>query len=98
MGFIQLVEFSTTRIDEVRKLSEKYQADTQGKRKVLRGTLCVDRNTPDRYVVVAEFRSPEEAMENSNLPETQAFAKAMDELADGPAAFRDLEVIDSWEG
>jgi quinol monooxygenase YgiN len=98
MGFIQLVEFSTTRIDEMKQLSDKYQADSEGKRKVVRGTLCVDRNTPNRYVVVAEFRSPEEAQENSNLPETQAFAKAMDELCDGPAAFRDLEVIDSWEG
>jgi quinol monooxygenase YgiN len=97
MGFIQLVEFSTTKPDEVRKLADKYREDSQGKRTVVRGHLCLDRNTPDHYVTVAEFRSPEEAAQNSDLAETQEFAKAMDQLVDGPVIFRDLEVVDSWE-
>ncbi len=98
MGFIQLVEFSTDKVEEMRKLSDQYREESEGKRSVGRGTLCRDRNQPDHYVVIAEFESPEAAQKNSNLPETQAFAKKMDELAGGTTTFRDLEVVDSWEG
>lgn len=98
MGFIQLVEFTTDKIDEMRKLADQYQKDSEGKRKVSKGTLCVDRNQAGHYVVVAEFESPEAAQENSNLAETQEFAKKMDDLAGGSTRFRDLEVLDSWEG
>jgi quinol monooxygenase YgiN len=98
MGYIQLVEFSTTKIDQIQELSNKYRTDSQGKRTVQRGTICVDRNSPNHYVVIAEFASTEDGRKNSNLPETQEFAKKMDELVDGPTVFRDLEVVDSWEG
>ena len=33
-------------------------------------------------------------MENSGLPETKALAAHMAELADGPATFRNLDVLD----
>ena len=98
MAFIQLVEFATSRIDGVRKFSEKYRADAKGKRKVVRGMLCIDRNRPAHYVTVTEFNNQDEALENANLPETKEFAKNIDELTDGPVIFRSLEVIDSWEG
>lgn len=98
MAFIQIVEYSTNRIDEVRQLGEKYQADTAGRRSNVRATICGDRDTPNRYAVIAEFPSYEAAMENSNLPETQAFAAAMGELCDGPPTFHNLDVIETMEG
>jgi quinol monooxygenase YgiN len=52
---------------------------------------------PNRYVVVAEFPSYEEAMVNSELPETQAFAAAMSELIEGPPSYRNLDVVESWD-
>jgi hypothetical protein len=33
-------------------------------------------------------------MENSNLPETEELANAMRELADGPATYTNLDVVD----
>ncbi|HEX2023126.1 MAG TPA: hypothetical protein VHF00_00335 [Acidimicrobiales bacterium] len=98
MGFIQLVEFTTTNTDQIRELGEQFQRDTEGKRTSLRAMICADRDIPDRYVVVAEFPSYEEAMANSELPETQEFSAAMSELVQGPPSYRNLDVIESWEG
>jgi hypothetical protein len=33
-------------------------------------------------------------MQNSGLPQTQAFAEKLGALTDGPATFRDLDIID----
>ncbi|HEV3401492.1 MAG TPA: hypothetical protein VG078_06680 [Acidimicrobiales bacterium] len=98
MGFIQLVEFTTTNTDQIRELGEQFRRDTEGKRTTLRAMICADRDVPDRYVVVGEFASYEEAMANSELPETQEFAAAMNELVQGPPSYRNLDVIESWEG
>ncbi len=94
MAFIQTIELRTTKYDELRRLEEKWRADTEGKRTLRRSILCRDRNDPDRYVVLAFFDSYESAMQNSELPETSEFAKRQAELADGPPTFRDLEVIE----
>lgn len=98
MPFVQLVEFTTSRIDGVRKFSERYRENAKGKRKVQRGQLCIDRNQPNHYVSITEFKNQDEAIENAMLPETKEFAKNIDELTDGPVIFRSLEVIDAWEG
>ena len=44
------------------------------------------------YVQIVEFPSYEDAMANSELPETSAFAKQLTELCDKPIAFRNLDV------
>ncbi len=96
MAFIQLVEFTTTNTDQIRQLGEQFRRDTEGKRTNLRSMICADRDIPNRYVVVAEFPSYEEAMVNSELPETQAFAAAMSELIEGPPSYRNLDVVETW--
>jgi quinol monooxygenase YgiN len=97
MGFIQFVEFTTSNIDEMRELGRKYQEETEGQRSASRGMMCADRDMPGRYVVVAEFPSYEEAMKNSEDPRTQALSEAMGKLADGPASYRNLDVLEVWE-
>jgi quinol monooxygenase YgiN len=92
MPFIQLIEFTTSRWDEVQALLQQYRKDTAGSRTAVRTTVCVDRQTPHRYVAIVEFPSYEAAMENSNLPETAAMADAMAALCDGPPVFRNLDV------
>jgi quinol monooxygenase YgiN len=94
MPFIQIVSFSTSRFDEMKALSDKYEADTEGKRTSTKATICSDRDNPGRYTIIAEFPSYEAAMENSNLPETEELANAMRELADGPATYTNLDVVD----
>ncbi len=98
MGFVQFVEFTTSNIDEMRELGNKYQEETGNQRTSSRGILCADRDTPGRYVVVAEFPSYEEAMKNSEMPETQAMSEAMVKLAEGPPSFRNLDVLEVWGG
>ncbi len=91
MKFVQLVEFSTSRVDELRELSQDVP-QIAGTR--VKGMVCGDRDNPGRFVIVAEFPSYEEAMENSQRPETTEFAARMAELCDGPPTFRNLDVIE----
>jgi hypothetical protein len=63
---------------------------------VIRGTFTSDRDRPNTYVNIIEFESYESAMENSNRPETSAFAARMAGLCDGPPNFYNLDVQDTW--
>ena len=92
MGFIQIIELRTTRPDAVEALVKEWQTQTAGRRTAQRGTFTRDRDRPDTYVQVVEFPSYEDAMSNSNLPETAAFAERLTELCDGPMQFRNLDV------
>jgi hypothetical protein len=92
MPFIQVIEYRTSKWDEMQELLNRYRTSTQGRRTVDKTTLCVDRAAAGRYVAIVEFPSYEEAMENSNLPETAEFAEAMTALCDEPPVFHDLEV------
>lgn len=98
MAFVQLVEFTSQNTDQIRALTDRYQKETEGKRTTVRVLVCADREIPDRYVVVAEFGSYEEAMANSELPETREYAEAMAKLVDGPLSYRNLEVIEALTG
>jgi len=94
MAFIQIIEMRTTKFDEIQKLSDEFFAATEGKRTVKQSFVTRDHNDPDRYLVIVFFDSYESAMENSNLPETAAFADKQTSLLDGAPTFFDLDVID----
>jgi hypothetical protein len=97
MAFVQLIEFSTTRADEVRSLIDEYRASSEGIRTSGSGMLCADRDQPNRYITIVQFDSYEDAMKNSELPETSAMAAKMAELCDGPTSFRNLDVVEIIE-
>jgi hypothetical protein len=92
MNFIQIIELRTSRIDEIDGLIDAWMARTEGKRKAQRGTLAADRERPGTYVQIVEFPSYDEAMANSNLPETAEFAEKITKLCDSPPSFRNLDV------
>ena len=94
MGFVQIIDFKTSRMDEGRALVEEWEKATEGKRTASRAVLCQDRDDPNRYVNIVFFDSYESAMENSNLPETQQLSSDLAKLMDGPPTFLDLDVID----
>ena len=94
-SFVQIIEFSTSRIDEVRALGEQMQPQREAGT-ALRGTVCADRDRPNHYFTVVEFDSYESAMENSNRPETTEFASKMMALCDGAPVFRNLDVLETW--
>jgi quinol monooxygenase YgiN len=87
MSFIQIIDMRTKNYDELQKLGDEFFAATEGKRTVKKSFVTRDRNDPDRYVIIVFFDSYESAMENSNLPETAAFAEEQMPLLDGPPTF-----------
>ena len=98
-SFIQVIEFSTSRIDEVRALADEFREkrSAEGAGGPATGTITEDRDQAGRYLNIVEFDSYEIAMQNSNNPLTQDFAQRMAELCDGPPSFRNLEVLDRWQ-
>jgi len=94
MAFIQIIDFRTSNYEGLSALEAEWRAATEGKRTLRRSIIGRDRNDPDRYVVLAFFDDHESAVKNSELPETDAFAAKQIAIADGPATFVDLDVID----
>jgi hypothetical protein len=92
MAFIQLIEIVTTRPDEVKALVAEWRAQTAGRRTAQRGTFTQDRERPDTYLQIVEFPSYEDAMANSELPETATFAESLRQLCETPMLFRNLDV------
>ena len=94
MSFVQIIEFTSSRPDEIRALAEGLN-DSADDRPRPRVMACADRDQANHYFTIVEFGSYEEAMANSERPETSAFAAKMMELCDGPPIFRNLDVIDT---
>jgi quinol monooxygenase YgiN len=94
MAFIQIIEAHTKQYEELQALSDEFFAATEGKRTVQKSIVTRDHNDPDHYLIIVFFDSYEAAMENSNLPETAAFAEKQMAVVDGPPTFFDLDVID----
>lgn len=92
MSFIQIIEIETTRPDEVEAPVGEWRAKTAGMRTAQRGTFTRDRDRPNTYVQIVEFPSYEDAMANSELPETASLSEKIRELCDGPLVFRNLDV------
>ena len=93
MAFVQIIDFRTSDIDAIKKSGEEWEAATEGKRTVRREIIGRDRNDPSRYLLLVFFDSYESAMENSQLPETQASAQKFAALTD-EISFVDLDVIE----
>jgi quinol monooxygenase YgiN len=97
-GFLQIIEFQTSRHDEVEAVLQEFRSSTADKRTSIGAYECSDRDQPNTYITIVEFPSYEAAMQNSQLPETAQFAEQMAKLCDGPPAFRNLDLIQSLEG
>jgi hypothetical protein len=99
-GFVQIIEFKTSRIEEIEALGGP--STTEGSRPATfrRIIATADRDHPGTYFTIVEFDSFETAMENSGRAETSEFAAKMAALCDGPVTFHNLDVIreDTGEG
>jgi hypothetical protein len=94
MGFIQIIEFRTSKFDEMKKTGDDWEAAAGSDSTAGRRVLVQDRDQPGRYFNIVFFDSYEAAMENSNLPVTQEFSGKMMALGDGPPTFYNLDVIE----
>jgi hypothetical protein len=93
MTFVQIIEMTTTKASEIEELMDGWMAATEGRRSARRSLLTKDRDRPDTYVQVVEFPSYEEAMANSALPETTAFAEKLSALCSSGPTFRNLDLV-----
>ena len=93
MTFIQVIDYESDRSEEIEALFDEWRAATEGRRSTSLSISCRDRDRPDHYLTIVEFPSYEVAMENSNLPETGAFAERMTALCKGEPKFVNLDEI-----
>lgn len=93
MTFVQLIECRTDRVEELNRLMDAWVDRTEGKRTAHHSIVGKDRSDPSHVVEIIEFPSYEEAMRNSQLPETERAFREMVELCDEMPDFTDLEVV-----
>ena len=93
MKFAQIIEFTTGRIAEFNAGLDEWIARSDGNRIPHRAVLRRDRDVPDRYLLMVEFASFEQAMENSGRPQTGEFATFLAGISGGKLTFRNLDVL-----
>jgi hypothetical protein len=94
MSFVQIIQFRSSKIDEMRKLGEEWEAAAGSDGTVRRRIVCQDRDNPGQYLNIVLFDSYESAMLNSGLAVTQEFSQKMIALADGEPTYYNLDVLD----
>jgi hypothetical protein len=92
--FIQVIDYHTSHEDEMRALGDEWERSSAGRQSTNRVIVVRDRDDQTHYQNIVFFDSYESAMENSNLSETNEFAKRMMELVAGETRFLNLDVID----
>ena len=93
MKFAQIIEFTTRRIDGFNARLDEWMARSEGHRIPHRAVLRRDRDAQDRYLLMVEFASYGQGMENSGRPETGQFAAFLAGISDSALTFRNLDVL-----
>ena len=93
MKFTQIIEFTTSRIDDFNAELDAWKTKTEGRRIPHNAVLRKDRDAENVYLLMVEFSSHEQGMENSSRPETGEFAAFLTAIAEGPLTFRNLDVL-----
>jgi len=98
MAFIQIIEFRSDKIDEMRRLDGEWRARAKSEGATAqRGILCADRDNAGRYLQIVFFDSFADAERNSNLPVTQEFAGKLMALGNGEPTFYNLDVLEDLD-
>lgn len=93
MPYMQSISFSTDRKDEVLELMSRWSADSIQTGTARRGTMLEDRAAPGSFVMGVSFESAESAAENSDRPETGAFAEQFAALCTEGPEFREFDIV-----
>ncbi|WP_165986640.1 ester cyclase [Streptomyces sp. YIM 98790] len=93
MTFVQVIDCKTSRVDDVNRLMDKWVQLTEGRRTATHSIVGTDRSDSTHLVEIVEFPSYEEAMKNSNLPETDQVFQELVKLCDEMPSFTDLDVV-----
>ncbi|WP_437107593.1 ester cyclase [Streptomyces sp. enrichment culture] len=93
MTFVQLIDCRANRFEEMGRLMDRWVEQTGGKRTATHAVVGKDRSDTAHVVEIVEFPSYEEAMRNSQLPETDRIFRETVALCDGMPTFTDLDVV-----
>lgn len=93
MTFVQLIDCKTSRFDDMNRLMDNWVETTKGKRTATHSVIGKDRSDAAHFIEIVEFPSYEDAMRNSNLPETDRIFREMVALCDEMPSFTDLDVV-----
>ena len=96
-GFVQIMEVETSKIDEVNAVGRDLAQSLGADFKARKATAAEDRERRGHYYIIVEFDSYEEAMQNSEDPQTARYSEKMGSLLDGPPVFRNLDVVEVME-
>lgn len=93
MTFVQIIDCKTDRADDLNQLMDRWVEQTRGKRTATHSIVGRDRSDRSHIVEIVEFPSYEEAMRNSQMPETDRIFREMVALCDEMPTFTDLDVV-----
>jgi len=94
MRFIQVMVIRTDDPDAVKAMMGDWHRAEAGVAPGYQGsTLLADRDNPGRYSIRVEFSSFEEAEQNNDRPETQAWATRLGALIDGEPEFGNFDEL-----
>jgi quinol monooxygenase YgiN len=91
-----LLAFATSWLawNEIRELSDGFEREIPDAPGLVGLKVLKDRGQDDRFMIIAEFENYEVATENSAPPETDAFARQIAGVLDGPPEYGNGDVID----
>ncbi|MER8221710.1 hypothetical protein ABTZ58_14190 [Streptomyces sp. NPDC094143] len=96
MKFVQIIDFETERLDEMEQIFEEAGQRSAGRSGgPTHRMLLKDRDNPNRYLALIEFDSYEEAMRNSEDPETGRMAERLGALCIGDRVYTNCDVLDT---
>ena len=93
MEFVQIIEYQTTKPEEMQAAGEAYRASRDDLPDNAQVVVTKDRDRENTYLMIVRFPSYEVAMENSQREDTTALSQKMGSLTDGPPTFRNLDVL-----
>src|SRR4051812_47995171 len=93
MTFVQIIDCKTDARDEMNRLMDTWVEETRGKRTATHSIVAQDRDDTGHIVEIVEFPSYEDAMRNSDLPETTRIFEQLQALCEEPPRFTDLDVM-----
>ncbi len=96
--FVQIIDIETDRMEEMRVLVQETDKRLAGHAGgPARRLVLQDRNQPNRFLVMIEFESHDEAMRNSDDPETSRMAEQLASMCTRPPSFTDCDVREMTE-
>lgn len=93
-AFLQLIEYSTDRPEQMDGILERWLAAIGSHRTARWYITTADRERPGTYLQIVEFPNHDAAMSNSEHPATAAFAAELRALCTDDLIFRNLDVTE----